>query len=347
MPTAENTPENTVEIPLIDARQITMPTDGDSAATDAALAAAAEGSGFMRLSHVDEALGLAPDLRDRVLAFFALPEAEKFSLSRRKFAPDHANTYRGYFPLQPGSQTYKEGIDIGADAVDATRIADTDDALLEATPWPRDVPDWREAVATYYAAMERLGRLILAGLARGMGVDPRLMTPLFDRSNSTLRMIRYPERSPESMPEDLSQVSVGGGDPRWIVGGAHTDSGFITLLWQDPNGGLQAETTDGCWVEVPPIADGLAVNFGQLLEQWTGGRVRATRHRVLGGLRERVSVPFFYEPAVDAVIEPLPLAGIAPFTPFEYGDFLWEHMSSFVEFQGLERHPGAAQPVEA
>ncbi|WP_158964422.1 isopenicillin N synthase family dioxygenase [Chachezhania sediminis] len=327
----------TDDIPLIDARLITTPLQDGVGAADALLVAAAEGAGFMRLSHVHEALGMDADLRDRILDFFALPEAQKKRLSRRKFAPAHVNTYRGYFPLQPGLQTYKEGIDIGADAVDPDRIADTTDALLEPTPWPENADDWRGAVATYYTAMERLGRLILAGLARGFGVSAELMIPLFDRSNSTLRMIRYPERTPDSMPEDLSIVRSGTDDPRWIVGGAHTDSGFITLLWQDDNGGLQAETRDGRWTDVPPIADGLAVNFGQLLEQWTGGRVRATRHRVMGGLRERVSVPFFYEPAVDAVIEPLPLPGIAPFAPFTYGDFLWNHMSAFVEFQGMDR----------
>lgn len=325
--------ETDTQIPIIDARLL---TSGGTEA-DAAMVAAAEGAGFMRLSHVDEALGLAPDARARLLEFFALPETAKTALARRKFAPDHRNVYRGYFPLQTGLATYKEGIDIGADAVDPARTGDHGDPLLEPTPWPEDAADWRAAVAEYYRSMERLGTLILAGLARGMGLDPELMTPLFDRSNSTLRMIRYPERPAESLPEDLTQVQVGNGETRWIVGGAHTDSGFVTLLWQDDNGGLQAETSEGVWVEVPPIADGLAVNFGQLLEQWTGGRVRATRHRVLGGLRERVSVPFFYEPAVDAVIEPLPLDGVAPFEPFAYGDFLWEHMSHFVEFQGIER----------
>lgn len=322
------------DIPIIDARQITAP---NSTAVDAALASAAQDAGFMRLSHVDEALGLDPDTRKQLLSFFARPEEEKQRLARQKFAPENSNSYRGYFPLQPGSATYKEGIDIGADAVDPSRTAPGGDTLLEPTPWPENAADWRQAVADYFGAMERLGRLVLAGLARGMGLDPQLMTPLFDRSNSTLRMIRYPERTAASMPADMADVTVGGSDPRWIVGVSHTDSGFITLLWQDENGGLQAETGGGDWVDVPPIADGLAINFGQLLEQWTGGRVRATRHRVLGGLRERASIPFFFEPAVDALIKPLPLPGIQPFTPFEYGDFVWNHMSQFIEFQGMKR----------
>lgn len=338
-------------IPVIDARRLAAPTQDADLAAD--LSYAARGAGFLRLGHVDEALGLPSDIRQRLLGFFALDEAEKNRLARRKFAPEHANVYRGYFPLQLGQATYKEGIDIGADAVDPDRVgapstvpgAAPGDPLLEPTPWPDAAPEWREDVAAYYAAMERLGGRILTGLAHGLGVAPALMTPLFENSNSTLRMIRYPERPASSLPEDLDLVRVAQEpsqddsqlEKRWIIGAPHTDSGFVTLLWQDPVGGLQAETADGRWIDVPPVADGLAVNFGELLEQWTGGKVRATRHRVIGGLQERASIPFFYEPAVDAVIEPLPLADSEQFAPFAYGDFLWSHMATFVEFRGIER----------
>jgi len=72
-----------------------------------------------------------------------------------------------------------------------------------------------------------------------------------------------------------------------------------------------------------------------VLERWTGGRIKATEHRVIGPERERFSIPFFYEPRVDARIAPLPLPGIAPFEPFLYGDHLWAAMMRFVEFRGL------------
>ena len=48
------------------------------------------------------------------------------------------------------------------------------------------------------------------------------------------------------------------------------------------------------------------VNIGDMLEIWTNGLWQSTKHRVVhrsGNLR--VSVPFFYEPDLDAVIEPL------------------------------------------
>jgi isopenicillin N synthase-like dioxygenase len=107
-------------------------------------------------------------------------------------------------------------------------------------------------------------------------------------------------------------------------------------LAQDGVEGLQARGHDGSWIDVTPIEGTLAVNFGGLLERWTGGRIKATEHRVIGPGRERGSIPFFYEPRVDAVIAPLPLAGAPDFEPFTYGDHLWNAMTKFVEFKGLE-----------
>lgn len=84
----------------------------------------------------------------------------------------------------------------------------------------------------------------------------------------------------------------------------------------------------------------LVVNFGQVLEQWSAGRIRATEHRVLGSGCERFSIPFFYEARADAAIAPLPVDRPDLFEPFEYGDFLWRRMTSFVEFAGMERERG-------
>jgi isopenicillin N synthase-like dioxygenase len=46
------------------------------------------------------------------------------------------------------------------------------------------------------------------------------------------------------------------------------------------------------------------VNFGEMLEMWTGGAVRATPHRVVGGTEERISVPLFVNPDYDTNVAP-------------------------------------------
>ena len=48
----------------------------------------------------------------------------------------------------------------------------------------------------------------------------------------------------------------------------------------------------------------LIVNLGKNMDFWTGGRFKATLHRVVnksGTVRH--SVPFFYEPNMDAIIK--------------------------------------------
>ena len=106
----------------------------------------------------------------------------------------------------------------------------------------------------------------------------------------------------------------------------------MTLLAQHGVGGLQAQTREGEWIEIPALDEAIVVNFGALLERWTSGRVRATPHRVLSAAPTRYSIPFFFEPRVDAVIEPLPLPDAVPFEPFSYGDHLWSAIAAFPNF---------------
>ncbi len=50
------------------------------------------------------------------------------------------------------------------------------------------------------------------------------------------------------------------------------------------------------------------VNLGDLMTRWTNGVYRSTMHRVLNGTdnAERYSIPYFYAPRFDALIEPVP-----------------------------------------
>jgi isopenicillin N synthase-like dioxygenase len=328
------------EIPLIEIDALFGPATARRDEVDARILAAASHAGFMTIAGFPDAIPLGADMRAEMLRVFTLDEAAKRRLWRRKFAPDHANVYRGWFPLQDGAMTYKEGIDLGPDLAHPRRVRDPHDPLTEATPLPRphELPRWRDCVATYYRGMETLGRTLMHAVARGLGLPERFFEPFFAEGISTLRLIRYPVRPPESFAgADPAHVFVEhAGRRRHTIGGAHVDSGFVTLLAQDGVEGLQARARDGGWIDVPPREGTICVNFGGLLERWTGGRIRATEHRVLGPERERCSIPFFYEPAVDARIEPLPLPDAPRFAPFLYGDHLWAAMLRFVEFRGLE-----------
>ncbi len=309
-------------IPTIDIAPLFGPDGPARHACDAAIMAAATTSGFLQITGP---AALIPTDRAALLRIFTIPAATKARLSRRSFVATNSNVYRGWFPLQSGHATYKEGIDIGPDLLPENAARGGADPLLEPTPLPDDaeLPGWRAAAADYYRAMERLGRMLMRAIARGLDLPETRFDADFAGGISTLRLIRYPPR-PQAP----------------IAGAPHVDSGFVTLLAQDRVPGLQAQDHAGAWIDVPPRDGALAVNFGALLERWTGGRIRATRHQVLGGPTERCSIPFFYEPRADARITSL--QGDADAASFLYGDHLWAAMTKFVEFRGMEQQRSPA-----
>jgi len=330
-----------MRIPVVDVAPL---FDTEPAAwrdADRALAAAARDIGFVCIRGMPDQAVPGPAQRARLLAIFGLDEGSKRCLYRRKFAPENPNSYRGWFPLQPGNLTAKEGIDIGGDLVHGLAITVPADPLREPSPLPDEdrLTGWREAAAAYYRAMERVSEALMRSLARGLGLQSDYFDDSFRHGLSTLRLIRYPRRDTAELAtvRDPSVWVEFQGERRYLVGAPHTDSGFVTLLAQDGVAGLQARSRTGEWVDVPPLEGTLVVNFGQVLEQWSAGRIRATEHRVLGADRERFSIPFFYEARADATIAPLPHDPADLFAPFEYGDFLWKRMTSFVEFRGMER----------
>jgi isopenicillin N synthase-like dioxygenase len=308
--------------------------------TDQALMRAARHLGFVCIAGLPAEATPDAAHRARLLAIFQLPETARRRLYRRKFAPENPNRYRGWFPLQPGNLTSKEGIDLGGDLIRGPGAVWAGDPLREPTPLPdeRDLPGWRATVAAYYRLMERVAAVLMGSLARGLGVRPDYFEPAFHGGLSTLRLLRYPAREAAELArvQDPGVWVECGGTRRYLIGAPHTDSGFVTLLAQDGVPGLQARARTGEWIDVPPLEGTLVVNFGQVLERWSAGRIRATEHRVLGVDRERFSIPFFYEARADATIAPLPLDRPDLFAPFQYGDFLWQRMTTFVEFRGME-----------
>ncbi|CAK0791887.1 unnamed protein product, partial [Prorocentrum cordatum] len=70
----------------------------------------------------------------------------------------------------------------------------------------------------------------------------------------------------------------------------------------------RASRSHGTWMDVPPLGeDHLVVNLGEMLMLMTDGYYVATQHRVRSDpQRSRVSVPFFFNPSLAAVVKPLP-----------------------------------------
>lgn len=337
-------------VPTIDVAALFGPAGRAREAVDAGIAAAAADIGFLTIAGLGTHAPLGPEARAALLRIFTLGEASLRRLWRRKFAPGNSNLYRGFFPLQPGNVTAKQGIDMGPDLVHGASVVRVDDPLREPTPLPEEaeLPGWRAAARRYYTAMEQVSRALMQSVARSFGLEQHYFDGAFHRGLSTLRLLHYPARSAAELGRADPAVWVEHqGKRRHLTGAPHTDSGFLTLLAQDGTAGLQARSREGAWVDVPPAEGALAVNFGQVLERWSGGRIRATEHRVIGSATERFSIPFFYEARADAEIRPLPFDDPQSFEPFLYGDYLWERITAFVEFRGMERQRQARDMTPA
>jgi isopenicillin N synthase-like dioxygenase len=326
-------------IPCIDIGPLFGEASRARDATDRAIMTAAAMSGFMVVKGLPSDVPAGHAARAELLRLFQLPDSETRKLWRQKFDSRHPNVYRGWFPLQTGFLTAKEGIDLGADVAYGPSVVNADDPLREPTPLPSAevLPGWRESVSAYYLGMERVSGALMRAIARSLSLPQHFFDSAFDKGLSTLRLLRYPIRADldEIAQADPSVWVTHSGGRYYVNGAPHVDSGFLTLLAQDGVSGLQARHLSGEWLDVPPTEQALAVNFGKVLERWCGGRIKATEHRVIGTGRERMSIPFFYEARADAEIRSLPTDGAASFEPFLYGDYLWATTTQFVEFRGM------------
>ncbi len=71
---------------------------------------------------------------------------------------------------------------------------------------------------------------------------------------------------------------------------------------------------DGLFHQVPPLPGRSWSTWAKPPEVATNGYLVATNHRVVSppGATERFSVPFFYNPRLDARVEPLPFPHAPP-----------------------------------
>jgi len=189
--------------------------------------------------------------------------------------------------------------------------------------WPEDLEGFRSTLNRYFDAFSDLTSrtLDLVHRALDLSAESRALTS-FDRNSSTVRLNHYTLGDP--VPENER-------DGLAVLGktalGYHTDPGAITLLLQDDTGGLQAESLDDGWIDVPPTAGTVVVNLGDCMQAWTNDRYRAAVHRVLPmTTKRRFSIPYFANPHRDAMVAPLPELSIGG---AQYREFAWrDHMAA-------------------
>jgi len=295
-------------LPVVDLAEWRRSAPGDRRRIERDLDDALRELGFLHVvGH-----GLTDGAVQAVLAaadgFFELDEAEKLT-----YRPPNPGINRGYAPIGSEALAYSLGHDGPPDLFAAFNIGPEGwpegnpvyeaerDGVFAANLWPARPSAFQTAVTAYFVAAAAVARELLCLFACALGLDEHHFEPYTDHSTDTLRMNYY--RLGPGEPEP-------GQGQRWM--GAHTDYGILTVLLADQVPGLEILDDSGGWRSVRPFAEGIVVNLGDLLAQWTNDRWRSTVHRVVTPLRStestvrRRSLAFFHDGNYDATISCLP-----------------------------------------
>lgn len=246
--------------------------------------------GFFHLRH-SIPREVIDELFDVARRFFALPEADKRAIEMTR-----SPHFRGWTRLDgeftQGQVDHREQIDLGSE-LEEREVVDPPYLRLDGpNQWPEALPEFRATYTAWMERLEELGHRLLTQWAISLGARPDHFDASFDPASMMLKVVRYP----------------GSADAGQGVG-AHSDPGILTLLLIEPGkGGLQVRSGDD-WLDVPPRDDAFVVNIGELMEVATDGYLRATDHRVTAPEvgTERLSIPFFFNPSLDAVVPPVEL----------------------------------------
>ncbi len=235
-------------------------------------------------------------------AYHALPDDAKL---------DHpmGPSTMGYMPLGGAQRD-------GPPALNAAFFMGRPGSRRNGFPDPAALPGFEEAVGDYYRVMDRLGHHLLPLYSLAAGMPAGFFDQFFDPALATLRMTHYP-----ALPASDDQWGI---DP-------HSDAGYMTMLPSNPVAGLQIQAPTGEWFDVEQEPESFVVNAGDMLRRWTNDRFLSTKHRARNtSTVDRYAIPFFFDPRVDSVIEPVPSCvepGEAPrHEPLVYRDYLTRFM---------------------
>lgn len=272
-------------IPRIDASAMTR---GDQATLDA-MAQAATGTGFLLVHNT----ALTPERVKAALiayrSFFKRSDAEKRAVDMSLTGANRGWGAEGSEQVNPeANPDFKQFFDCGYQVPEDHPHAGK--AVYAPNIWPED-QTFRRVISSYYTDALQVAGDVLAGVVRAIGGDPAHFAQAFAQPMALLRGNYYPARPDWAGARDFGIAT-------------HTDYGCLTLLATDGSPGLEVRKRGGGWIPLAPQPGEFAINFGEMLEFWTAGKVVATPHRVVGGEAERLSIPLFYNPSYETNVAP-------------------------------------------
>jgi isopenicillin N synthase-like dioxygenase len=273
-------------IPRIDFQKMIA---GD-AETLETIAYGARDVGFLTLENTPISGEAVQELIALYRRFFKMDDAAKAAVDMARTGANRGWGASKSEQVDPkANPDYKQVFDCGLPVPDGDPMAHL--PVYAPNLWPEAPEGFQETVEQYFAQARAVSLALLAAIARAIGKDGDYFADKFDRPMALLRANFYPPRPDWAGEKDFGIA-------------AHTDYGCLTLLATDGQAGLEVEMRDGSWLPVAVEPGVFVINFGEMLEMWSEGGVKATLHRVTGGAEERISIPLFFNPNYDANVAP-------------------------------------------
>lgn len=328
-----------MDFPIIDMARY---RDGDPARRSAIAAQvddACRNTGFIVLTGHGISKTVLSQAHAVAEAFFDLPLETKLKYEKAE------GSFYGYYQMESSALAYTLDEESSPDLREAFASnrpdietgdpyfrSDAVQNLGYVIPYPKEIADFHEIWTQTYYTFAGLGHEIMQMFAAALHQPEHQFDDMLTRHASNLAVFKYPAQ--KTPPKD-----------RQFRCGAHTDYGSLTLVHSDwsISGGLQIQTHDGTWLDVPNVPDSLVINIGDMMQRWTNDRWRSTLHRVgnpeagLNGSSERMSLVFFYNPNQDGVVETIASCidedNPARYDPITVSDHFLMKMGKMVEEQ--------------
>jgi isopenicillin N synthase-like dioxygenase len=154
--------------------------------------------------------------------------------------------------------------------------------------WPES-KEFREIMYQYNNAILDFSKKLMRMIALALDLEESYFDHMARFPTGGLRALHYPSQ------EVRNDVGIG----------AHADYSWFTLVNQlSDTPALEVLNHNGHWVSAPPIQNTLVVNVGDFLKMATNNQFVSTVHRVVNRTgQERYSIPYFFSPSQDVMIE--------------------------------------------
>ncbi len=254
------------------------------------LSAVSKDLGFMCIVNHGIKPNTIINIQEEAKKLFDLPKHKKLALKvdkhERGYLPFRSTVVRkSRYHTEEQIDNY-EAFNYGTDYYSNNPHVIAGTRLFGLNRWPHNTPMLEDAALAYTNEMTNLALKLLPLWAGVFNLPSDYFSPYFSNPHGYARLIHYPPK-PRLLTNEYGL-------------GAHSDTCIMTFLPKENEPGIQILDSNNIWFW-PEIPDGgIMVNFGQLLERWSNGFVRATPHRVIPPINNhRYSMPFFFSPNLE------------------------------------------------